>query len=302
MNYIILDMEWDTAYAKKHSKFINQILQIGAVKLDSNLDIIDTFDLMIKSSFAKKVSSHFSTLTGITTEMMQNGISLKKAFLRYNNWADDDAVTMTWSNSDLYTVIENERYILEGVTKLKIKKYLDLQKYIQNEMKLNGIEINSQISLAHAAEILKIETENFKLHTAIDDSLLAVALLKKCYNKKRFNTLIFDTANPDFLKRLSFKTTYIDNIHSRCIDRSQLHFTCEKCGEVSDRLSKWKYKKRWFFASFKCHNCNTKFIGKISFKKTYDTVIVNKKTYKSNSISKRDKKDDLQHMSEKVLG
>ena len=39
MNYVILDMEWDSAYHKQHKRFVNQILQIGvdAVKYAKSL-------------------------------------------------------------------------------------------------------------------------------------------------------------------------------------------------------------------------------------------------------------------------
>ena len=33
MRYIILDLEWDSAYSVKHKSFINQMLQICAVKI-----------------------------------------------------------------------------------------------------------------------------------------------------------------------------------------------------------------------------------------------------------------------------
>ena len=48
MRYIILDLEWDSAYSVKHKRFINQILQIGAVKLNESFDITDTFEATVK--------------------------------------------------------------------------------------------------------------------------------------------------------------------------------------------------------------------------------------------------------------
>ena len=62
MNYIILDLEWDSAYSTRHKKFINQILQIGAVKLDGNFNIVDTFEETIKSDISKRVTGRFSKL------------------------------------------------------------------------------------------------------------------------------------------------------------------------------------------------------------------------------------------------
>jgi hypothetical protein len=63
MNYIILDLEWDSTYFKAQKKFINQILQIGAVKLDQNFDIVDTFEATIKSAISNRVTGRFAKLT-----------------------------------------------------------------------------------------------------------------------------------------------------------------------------------------------------------------------------------------------
>jgi len=55
MNYIILDLEWDSTYYPKQKRFINQILQIGAVKLNQSFEVVDTFETTIKSSISKKM-------------------------------------------------------------------------------------------------------------------------------------------------------------------------------------------------------------------------------------------------------
>ena len=132
MNYIILDLEWDSTYYPKQKRFINQILQIGAVKLNQSFDVIDSFELTIKSGISKKVTGRFAKLTGITTEIMLSGVSFEDAVTAYNNWVGEDTVTMTWSNSDLYTILENEDNILKD-KHFKIEKYLDLQKFVQGE-------------------------------------------------------------------------------------------------------------------------------------------------------------------------
>lgn len=277
MNYIILDLEWDSAYNVKHKRFINQILQIGAVKLDENFNITDTFEVIIKSGFSKKVSSRFATLTGITTERMLAGMEFDEAVDLYNTWAGQDTVTMTWSNSDLFTIILNEELLLTGNRRLHIEKYLDLQKFIQGEMRLMGIELKNQISLGAAAQMLDISVEGFELHTARDDCLICAALLKKYYNAERFNKLAVDTANPEFYKRLTFKSYTISDLADGDIDRSQMVFYCDKCGGKAKRINRWKYRNRWFSADFLCKECGEEFNGKVSFKKTYDDVIVRRR-------------------------
>ena len=43
MNFVILDLEWNPSYSKKLKGFINEIIEFGAIKVNSDLEIIDTF-------------------------------------------------------------------------------------------------------------------------------------------------------------------------------------------------------------------------------------------------------------------
>lgn len=296
MEYVILDMEWDSAYFPPEKRFINQILQIGAVKLNEKFDIIDTLDITIHSSFSKRVSKRFTTLTGITKEMTLSGVYLTEAVDTFNEFVKNECIVMTWSDSDLYTILDNERTILKD-KRFLIKRYVDLQKYIQNELKLKGHEIKSQISLASAADMLNIKVEDLDLHTAKDDSLVCAYLLKKCYNKERFSDLIKDTSNPDFYKRLSFKAYYINDFLSPDIPRDYFNFVCETCGERLKQKSKWSFHNNSFSANLHCKNCNKNYIGRVSARKTYDNVKLRKKLVLKKE---KEKSNELQPLPEKV--
>lgn len=293
MHYVILDMEWDSAYHKLHKRFINQILQIGAVKLDENFNIVDIIDVTVKSLISKRVSKRFTELTGITKEMMLEGISLNDAVSQYNKWLGDDTVTITWSNSDLYTIAENEKYLLHN-QKFKIDKYLDLQKFVQGELRILGHEIKSQISLSNAAELLGITTENYDLHTAKDDSMLSAALLKKLYNGPAFEQLLKDTSDPDFYKQLYFKPYYISTINDKLIDKRTLEFYCEKCENKMKRLTKWRHHNNWFNANFLCEDCGKKFVCRVSYKKTYDDLIVKRRILEPKAKGIEENNDAVQ--------
>lgn len=291
MTFIILDMEWDSAYYKEEKRFINQILQIGAVKLNDKCEITDTFEVTVKSKISNRVSGRFSALTGITSDMMRNGLEFEDAVKQYNEWLGEDTVTMTWSNSDLYAILENESSLLKDI-RFKIENYLDLQSYIQNEMRLAGFEVNTQISLLNAALMLNVPFDNLSLHTAKDDSLLCAAILKNNYNKERFYSRI-RPADEEFFKRLTFKPYFIDDISNELIDNDELIFNCSKCGNKMTRTSKWRFKNRWFSAKFLCKNCTKKFLCKVSFKKTFDDLVVKKKVVEN-------KQNEVQSVSESV--
>ena len=37
MSYVILDLEWNSAYSYKLKRFVNEIIEFGAVRLDDEL-------------------------------------------------------------------------------------------------------------------------------------------------------------------------------------------------------------------------------------------------------------------------
>ena len=55
VNYIIMDLEWNNTYCKKKKGFMNEIIEIGAVKLDSDLNIIDSYSVFVKPQLGKKL-------------------------------------------------------------------------------------------------------------------------------------------------------------------------------------------------------------------------------------------------------
>ncbi len=301
MDIVVLDLEWDSVYSKKHHRFVNQIIQIGAVRLDEKLNIIDTFDVIIKSSISKKLTKRFVELTGITAEIMAEGVSVAQAIEQYNKFAPKDYLMMTWSTSDLYTLIDNTKFVFpKGVT-FRYGKYMDLQSFVQNEMKALGFEIKSQISLIHAAQMLEISAEGFDLHTAKDDSLLSVSLLKRFYSKDKIIPYIKDTTKPEFFERLTFKSYTLTNIHDDLIKPADLIFNCENCKQTAKCLTGWKYKNGWFSANFRCVNCKKMFIGRVSFKKTYDNLIVKRRILDIKPATKGKKDaDNVQSVSKTV--
>lgn len=277
MDFIILDLEWDSAYCKKKSGFINQIIQIGAVKLDQNLNFVDNFSRTVRSAVSKKVTKRFTELTGITTEDMLAGIPLNDAVSEYNEWVGDDFVTLTWSNSDLYAIMNNVKFLLSDGLQFKTGNYADLQSFVQNELRLKGHEINNQISLSAAAEMLGISTDMFELHTALDDSTITAAVLKKTYNESRFAPHIKDTTDPEFYKKLTFKKQYITKLTDPRIEPKHLSFICDKCSNEAKRSKKWKYKNHWFMTEFICLKCGNKFLARVMLKVTYNGVKASKR-------------------------
>lgn len=129
MSYVILDLEWNGSYSKVLHKFVNEIIEIGAVKLDDELNVCDTFTMLVAPKIGKKLCSKVKQLTKITNEELKDdGVSFIKAISLFSDFLGD-GVLMTWSDSDLHALIENYSYYT-GRTRLPfLSRYCNLQSY-----------------------------------------------------------------------------------------------------------------------------------------------------------------------------
>jgi inhibitor of KinA sporulation pathway (predicted exonuclease)/predicted RNA-binding Zn-ribbon protein involved in translation (DUF1610 family) len=272
----LLDLEWNSAYSGAHKKFINEIIEIGAVKLDEDLREVDCFRQTIRSGLTRRLSGRFKRLTNITNEEMRAGVSLSEGLRRYGEWVGPDDITMTWSNTDLYVLLENCRLFTEWERPVCVGRYVDVQRFVQEEMARRGLiaDAKQQISLGRAAELFGIDVAELDLHRAQTDSRLCCLLLQRTFDPIRLAAEVQDTRAADYYDRLTFKSYVISDIHSPDIDREALKFCCEDCGAPARRRGKWIFKSRSFRAPFRCEACGKEFIGRAVFKKTYDGVTV----------------------------
>ncbi len=283
MNYIILDLEWNNAYCKKKKGFMNEIIEIGAVKLDSNLRVVDTFSMFIKAQLGKKLHSRVKELTNITNDDISSGTPFSQTMALFRKWsAGNDNVILTWGDTDIRVLIENFRYF-NGISFIPfLNNYVNLQKYAQAFMNISKAD---QIGLSAAAEKLGIDVESYSLHRALDDSLLTADLFRKIYNEHMLQsyTLVCDTS---FYSKITFKPKVITDINSPLIDKSKMRCLCDVCGGQCDRISEWRVMNQAFRAVFQCKKCKRKIRFTIRFKEYYDRVDI-----KSSSVPFIEKKE-----------
>ena len=108
MNYIIVDLEWNNTYCKKKNGFLNEIIEIGAVKLDENLQTVDTFSMFIKAQLGKKLHTRVKELTNITNDDISGGTPFSQAMALFRKWSSgEDNVILTWGDTDVRVLVEN---------------------------------------------------------------------------------------------------------------------------------------------------------------------------------------------------
>lgn len=271
MFYVIMDLEWNNSYNKYRKCFVNEILEIGAVMVNEDLEVIDTFSVIIRSQLIKKLSGRVKNLTHITNEDMTSGVSFQRAVLDFSKWIGSrNCIFMSWGNSDIRVLYDNFGMFCKTTGIPFLTEYLDLQKYCQEFIVSAS---NQQISLVNAAVEMGIDISDCQFHRALEDSLLGLRCLKKCFNRDHLlnSAVICDKA---FYQKLLFKASYITNLNNPKIDRAKLKCKCDKCGEQMTRMSDWKTINQSFSSFFFCKNCERLVRCSLRFKEYYDRIEV----------------------------
>lgn len=274
MFYVIFDLEWNNAYDYKLKKGVNEIIEIGAIKLDEKLNIIDTFKQLIKPRLSKKLSSRFKNLTHISMEEIDNsGIAFEDAIADFSRWSGgENSIFLSWSNSDLYVLIDNFKKFM-GISSVDfIKKYADLQKYCQSYIENDNA---NQISLAHCAELFEINVDTENLHRALEDCYLSSECFKKVFNSK-FSEYVVD-CDKAFFERLVFKPYFLTKNISEDYNVNNEVLNCPYCKSNMRVLKKYESINKSFRTVCECSTCGKKFWAFVRAKKTYDGIVVTKK-------------------------
>ncbi len=274
MQYIVVDLEWNGSYSKKAHGYFNEIIEIGAVRLDAAMRQVDTFQATIRPTVSKKLSGIVTDLTHITAEDLEDGTTFAKMVRRFSAWiGEEPAVILTWSITDLLVFMENCRFFYGRQEVPFLHSYMDFQAYAQERM---GVEGGQQLGLARAGEMLGIPEDDMSLHRALDDSLLTAQILQKVYDPATFADAI-QPVDEEFYRRITFKTTIISDIDNPLVKRSELCFSCPACGRDMKRIGKWRFHSRAFCAEFTCRQCDKKYFGRVQFRLKYEGVEVRKK-------------------------
>lgn len=270
MNYIIMDLEWNNAYMKSAQKFVNEIIEIGAVKLNENLEIVDTYSELIKPVVSRKLRSRIKDLTHLTNEDISGGMAFDEAISKLEEWSGTNALFMTWGDTDIRTMLSNFKYFIKKDSISFIERYADLQRYCQCFINMENIQ---QAGLSYAAECLQIDADKYPHHRALDDSLLSAECFKKVFDKDKLNEFI-KVCDEEFYARLTFKPYVIKSKNDPLIDKNLFNCYCDICGGKVETLKKWKFMNQSFRGLFYCSNCDREFRVNLRIKKFYDRLDV----------------------------
>ncbi|MBO7556401.1 MAG: exonuclease domain-containing protein [Alphaproteobacteria bacterium] len=107
MSFVIFDTEYTSwKGCQEHGWFPPQkkeIVQIAAIKVSENFEVLETFKQLCRPSFNPVLSDYFTELTGITNEQVaQYGILFENAYQKFANFINKDICFSHSWNADYY--------------------------------------------------------------------------------------------------------------------------------------------------------------------------------------------------------
>lgn len=188
VNYIIYDLELNHKYTNKEidepkksktsPSLPFEIIQIGALKLNEEFEIIDSFNALIKPSVYEIIHPFIEELTGITNDKIafcDDFSYVFKEFLRFIG--PEKSVLVVWGKTDVTELIRNIKFHNLSTASIT-NRYIDIQEYASKHFK---IPKGSKISLKNAVETLNIPIEN-SFHDAFNDAFYTAEVFKKLSN------------------------------------------------------------------------------------------------------------------------
>lgn len=255
MNYIIIDLEWNQCPLGRGIKELPfEIIEIGAVKLNSTLDNIDEFREVIRPQVYQDIHVKTKEIIHLNMETLYNGRLFQDVAHKFFSWCGKDYIFCTWGTMDLTELQRNlDYYKLTGYFKTPIK-YYDIQKLFS--LYFEGYK--NPRTLSYAIDYLQIECKD-DFHRALFDAKYTAEIFKKLdqtfveryysldyyHNPKKREEeilIIFD----NYSKFVSMEYNTKEDIFK---DKIIKDVNCFICNEKAIR------KLRWFTNNSKIYYC-----------------------------------------------
>ena len=195
--HVVIDLEMNPIrqeLKEVRSLMPEEVIEIGAVKLDDKFAQLDTFQCYVKPEYGS-ITRHITKLTGITDETVADKDTFAAAFDNFLKWlGTDDFTIYSWSNSDINQLKYECAYKLQNFDMTRLDaNWVDLQREFDDKIGLRG-----NLSLSYAVGAIN---KNFKgtQHTALADAINTAAILTLMQDEEKFRETmqpVIDLINP----------------------------------------------------------------------------------------------------------
>lgn len=170
--FVVMDLEWNQHASRPNHEIPHEIIEIGAVKLDRDLRLLDEQQLIIRPTVYPVLDKHIREVTGIDPEELKQGLSFERAFTRFVKWCGPGAFLCTWGRDDYPVLLRNTRYYKMD---LPFQPPLNIQMVYSHLMTDKPL---TQVGLSAAMEQLGMEMD-LPAHRALNDALYTARVMAR---------------------------------------------------------------------------------------------------------------------------
>ncbi|MDP4125978.1 MAG: 3'-5' exonuclease [Bacillota bacterium] len=242
MNYIVFDLEFNMFFQFKEGDFANpdlknEIIQIGAVKLNNRLEKIGEFNSLIKPVIYKRMNPFVKKKTNIDISRVAQRRSFVEVIKSFNSWLGNDSVLCSWGQDDILGLRENCSFF--GIDAIPLDKFINIQKVYMTYRNLP-----KQPGLESAVEDLEIE-KNLPFHDALSDASYTSDVFRKVYDFSETAIINWEKVQAESEKKIAELKTIINQANIECPE-------CKRFVQKSSAVTKAKK----YFAFGYCAECN----------------------------------------------
>ena len=203
MNHIVFDIE---ATCDSNRGFPMETIEIGAVKVNEELEIIDKFDVFIKP-YKSFITKYCTNLTTITEDDMKEAVSFSIGIKKFIEFVGEDYELLSWGYYDKKQLIKD----------CKVHN-LDYA-FLDNHENLK--EIYTDVLGVKARGLMKA-TRNLKItfegnhHRALPDALATAKIFIELEKKKERHVYCTDCVRGNLLINAIIEDRKIPNNCEKC--------------------------------------------------------------------------------------
>lgn len=281
MNYIVLDLEWNQcADGKEHETPLIpfEILQIGAVKLDRDLNVIDQFCERIRPVVYPEIHYKIQEILQIDITDYKNARTFKEVAKDFFSWCGPYTYFCTWGPSDLTELQRNLKYHGMNSPFPFPLFFYDIQKIFSIVYE----DRKTRRNLEFAVDYLQISKDR-SFHDALSDSFYTAMIMKQIKKREILKNYSIDCYQPP--QKRSEEIYVVYETYSKYISRQFNNRQDALKNKELFRTPCYLCQKNasleipWFVGPSKSYHCLARceehgyLRGKIRFKKSDDGKI-----------------------------
>lgn len=274
MNYIIFDLEWNQSPTGKDGELDRlpfEIIEIGALKLDADMNIISEFCETIRPQVYPQLHYKIKEITQFDSKDLKMSRTFIEVFRDFIAWCGNDFMMCTWGPMDVTELQRNMKFYNFPLFKAPVFFY-DIQKIFSIVYE----DRKTKRSLEWAIDYLNIK-KDFDFHRALSDAYYTYEVMKlferthimknysidyfqKPRNRSEEIYVVYETYS-------KFVSREFDNKIDVLKDRRMNSTVCYKCGKKVRKKIRWFSDNSKTYYSLACCEDHGWLKGKIKLKK-----------------------------------